>query len=71
MSETEDKILALKQNKQYRLFPLTELGLTLAEEWLEDGDKLYRLSYYIDKYGDTMPRSTPLGTIDERGELIS
>lgn len=67
----DSKVLALNNEKKYKIFPLTEPGVTLAVEWLLEGGTLYRLDYYVDKHGDTMPRSKKVGEIDEEGELVA
>lgn len=66
----DGKIIALNNEKKYKIFPLTDSGVTLAVEWLQEGGTIYTLSYYVDKHGDTLPRSRKAAEVNEEGELV-
>lgn len=66
----ESKLLALRlPAKQYELFPHNQYGATAAVVFLGDeGGAIYRLDYYKDKHGDTLPRSMKVGEIGEKAD---
>jgi hypothetical protein len=60
----ENTLIALRHNQEYECFPLTDSGVARAVGFLgEEGGAIYRLDYYIDKHGDTLPRSTKVAEV--------
>jgi hypothetical protein len=67
----DSKLLALNHRKQYITVPHSDAGAATAVGFLEETSpgedcSVYRLDYYEDKHGDTMPRSTKVwsGKVD-------